>query len=234
MNKLLENINGWTQSGPMGNDKQIWGMIGTALAGKAVDTIFGNNRRRRQQQNTFISPDQIAEYMKPGQEMISQMQSQAQDYMDPNSQFNVQQRGRMEQQGMNQLALQGLMKKRQAAASGLDPGILSAQGRMDQGQMAASLRDQYASQMDRNRQLGQGLLGQAFGGQMKISENIAQSAIAQNQGMRNQANLQQANQGSFWGGLASGVGDFLGTEQGGQFMDNTGQWLSGLFNPGGG
>jgi hypothetical protein len=228
MNKLLNDINGWTQSGPSGNDKQFWGQVAGALAGKAINTIFGGGRRKAPKYNP-ITPEQIAEYMKPAQDMISQMQTQAQSYMDPDSQFNVQQRARMEQQGMNQMALQNLMNKRQAAASGLDSGILQAQGRIGQGNLASSLRDQYATQMDRNRQMGQGLLGRAFQGQMGISENIAQSAIAQNQAMMNQQNMQQANQGSFWGGLGNQVSDWLGTEQGGQFMDNTGQWLGGFM-----
>ena len=59
MNKLLQNIQGWTQSGPMGNDKQI----------------FHNYLFPEPIENTSVTPDEITEHMEPVQNIITnQMQ----------------------------------------------------------------------------------------------------------------------------------------------------------------
>ena len=64
MHKLLENINGWTQSGPMGNVKQF--LPALAIAAGAGGLLAGANATRIMNQPIKaqpISPDEIKNYL---------------------------------------------------------------------------------------------------------------------------------------------------------------------------
>jgi hypothetical protein len=192
MHKLLEDINGWVQNGPMGNDKQQipWG----AIAG-AGSSLLSGWMGARQNPNKPLGPGDIKRYMSPMQGVVNQMQGAygrmqgiGQQMMDPNSGMNQQQQQMMQEQGANQLAMQHMLARRQAAAMGQDSGITAAQNRVSQGQTSRDLYQGHQQALMQNRMQGIGVLGQSQGllgniGSMQtgISENIAQSAIAQRQ-----------------------------------------------------
>ena len=201
MHKLLENINGWVQDGPMGNDKQVNPYL--AFAKWAVPTAvsaYGAWKGAQDPETDIISPEDIKQRLRPIQGNINQMQAGygrmmgiGKDLMDPTSGVNQQQYQMMNEQGQNQMALQNLLARRQAAATGQASGITSAQSTAATGQTARNLGQQYQQGLQQNRQAGIGVLGQAQGllgniGRMQtgLSENIAQSAISQNQKQREQ------------------------------------------------
>jgi hypothetical protein len=170
-----------------------------------------------------ITPGQIRGYMAPVQGTINQMQGSygqmtgyGQDLMDPTSAINQQQRGMMQQQGANQMALQSILQNRQRAAmgGGGGSGMVQAQQRAQQQQLSQSLGQQYQNQMMQNRTQGLGILGnqQSLLGnigrmQMGVQENIAQSAIAQTEWQRaeelRKRQAQQAMVGAIGGGMSS-------------------------------
>ena len=170
------------------------------------------------------------------------------DLMDPNSQVNVDQQNRMSREGSSQLALSTLLNKRQAASSGLDSGILAAQGRAGQQNLSASLRDQFANQMTQNRTQGIGVLGNAqsllgnvgqlqgtmggiqgqMGGiqgqmgqmQLGIDENVAQAQIAGNQWLMDEEQRKQDAKTSMYSAIGGGISSMGGSLMGGyQYTD---------------
>ena len=192
----LERLQNWAQNGPIANDKQApfpW-MLAAGVASNLAGAYLGS----RAPKTESIGPNRIRKMMAPAQDVVNQMQGQygtmsrmGQDLIDPNSNINQQQYQMMQQQGQNQLALQQLLARRQAASMGQDSGITQAQSRGAMAQTARNLGQDYQRALSQNRQVGIGTLGQAQGllgriGQMQtgISENIAQAAIAQNQRQR--------------------------------------------------
>ena len=213
MHKLLENINGWVQNGPAGNDKQFWG----AVAGVGA-SLLGGLLGQKKNPNKAISPGEIRGYMQPTQGVInqmqggySQMQGIGQQMMDPRSQMNQQQYQMMQEQGANQLAMQHMLAKRQAAAMGQDSGITAAQNRASQGQTARDIYQGHQQALMQNRMGGIGVLGQSQGllgniGSMQrgVDENIAQSAIAQRQSQQDEWARRNQAQADMLSGMGSG------------------------------
>ena len=137
--------------------------------------------------------------------------------MDPQSAYNLRQKGFMQEQGANQQALQAILNQRQAAASGVSSGILAGQQRAQGQQVAQSLGSQYQNMLAQNRAQGLGLFGNAqtlLGNinrqQLGVSENIAQAGIAQNQAQRQQQMQQQGQLGGLLGGLGSALIGYVG------------------------
>ena len=238
---LLEKIQGYTHNGPSGNDKQVLPLLagGAALLGAGA-SLYGGMKANEQLQDAPgpTSVEDIQGYMQPVQQRINamrgtvgqmqkgygEMMGLGRQMMDPTSAMNRQQQEMMQQQGANQLALQALLNRRQAAATGQDSGILQAQQRQGAAGMSQSLRDQFQQQMMQNRQAGinqmmgaQGLLGNIgqmqsgmAGQQLGIQENIAQADIAGTQWEQSQAAAKAANTQSMWGGLGQGLMSFAG------------------------
>ena len=250
---LLEKIQGYTHNGPSGNDKQVLPLIagGAALLGAGA-SLYGGWKANQQLEAAPgpTSVEDIQGYMQPVQQQIGAMGQTAkqmqQGYgemmglgrqmMDPTSAMNRQQQQMMQQQGANQLALQSLLNRRQAAATGQDSGIMQAQQRQGAAGMSQSLRDQFQQQMMQNRQAGigqmmgaQGLLGNVAnvqsgmaGHQLGIQENIAQADIAGTQWEQNQAAQRAANTQAMWGGLGQGLMSFAGAGMGAHGQINQG------------
>jgi hypothetical protein len=146
------------------------------------------------------------------QSAYGRMSGIGQDLMDPTSGINQQQYQRMQQQGQNQLALQNLLARRQAAAMGQESGITAAQSRLASSQTARNLGQGYEQALMQNRQAGIGVLGQAGGMlgsigtlQQGISENVAQAAISRNQQQREE----EMRRNELWGSALSGMGGGL-------------------------
>ena len=188
-------------------------------------------------QNTSMTGNEVQAYMKPVQEMIQQQQGTvgqmqsgygesmgfARDMMDPMSAHNLQQRRMMQSQGANNMALQNLLARRQAASMGQESGITQSQQRQATGQMGRNLNQQYQQGLQQQYMQGlsqfnqsQGLLGQIGGmqsgmgqQQLGIQENVAQAEIARrNMDMEiEQAKNNRSSQ--FWSGLAGGTAGAL-------------------------
>lgn len=192
--------------------------------------------------NTMPKGSDIKRQMKPVQDIINQMggtvgQMQsgydtsrqfATEMMDPNSQYNAQQQRMMKDQGNEQMAMQAMLQRRQAAAMGQNSGITAAQGRMGQENMMNDMRKQYQQQLLQQRMAGMGQFNQSQGllgnigsmqsgmgqQQLGIQENIAQADIARSQmAMQQQMADRQGRQGlvtGLMGGLLSGGASLLG------------------------
>jgi len=242
---LLEKIQGYTHNGPSGNNKQFMPiMAGAAILGAGA-SLYGGLKAKKQLEAAPgpTSVEDIQGYMQPVQQQIGgmgqttnqmrqgygEMMGYGRQMMDPNSAMNLQQQRMMQQQGSNQLALQALLNRRQAAATGQDSGIMQAQQRAGAADMSQSLRDQYQQQIMQNRQAGigqmmgaQGLLGNIgqmqsgmAGHQLGIQENIAQADIAGTQWEQSQAAAKAANTQAMWGGIGQGLMSFAGSGIGG-------------------
>ena len=218
MNKLLQNIEGWTQSGPMGNDKQSWGNLIGAGVGLLGNWIGGGSK-----QSIPKGPgeDEIRRMLQSSQDVIGQMQGGyeqmqglGRDLMDPTSAINRQRFGLMQQQGQQNLALQNLLARRQAAAMGQASGITSAQADQRMQNMGQGLVGQYQQGMLGQQNVGLGMLGQAQGllgnilkGQLMIDENIAGADVAQAARAREAALA--AGSGTDWTELGGALGSAL-------------------------
>ena len=230
MHKLLENINGWTQSGPMGNVKQF--LPALAIAAGAGGLLAGANATRIMNQPIKaqpISPDEIKNYLSSSQDVVGQMQGGyqqmtgiGQDMMNPFSMMNRQQRGMQQKFGADQLALQTLLNRRQnAVGGGGNSGVMAAQQMEQRRLLANQLQDQFRNQTQQNYSQGVGVLGGAhnmlggiYSAQSGIDENIAQSAIAQRQALRDEEIGSRQSRASVWSGIGSGllggIGDIAG------------------------
>ena len=87
--------------------------------------------------------------MAPVQGVINQMQSGygqmqnlGQQLMDPNSAMNEMEIQKIQEQSADQLAMQHMLARRQAAAMGQDSGITAAQNRASQAQMSRGVQQQ--------------------------------------------------------------------------------------------
>lgn len=142
--------------------------------------------------NNSITPSQVQQYMLPVQNTIGQMQgaydesvSLSRNLMDPMSAHNQNQRRLQQEQGANSLALQNLLARREAAATGQDSQFTSSQRMMNSRQMGRDLNQQYQLGLQRNYAQGigqfnqsQSMLNPIMAGQLGVQENIAQSDIA--------------------------------------------------------
>jgi hypothetical protein len=183
--------------------------------------------------NTMPSGSDIKKAMRPVQEFINQQQLTAgqmqggfdrsmlfaQEMMDPSSQYNAQQQRMMKDQSNEQMAMQAMLQRRQAAATGQTSGITSAQGRLGQENMMSDMRKQYQQQLLQQRMAGmqqfnqsQGLLGniaslQGSMGQQQlgIQENMAQADIARAQMQMQQEQAKRDRGMSLVSGLMGGV-----------------------------
>tara|TARA_Y100001963_G_C6761911_1_gene439927 strand:+ start:98 stop:862 length:765 start_codon:yes stop_codon:yes gene_type:complete len=211
----LDRLQNWAQNGPMANDKQSLAMLGLGLLGSAGQAYLGSRANPHQP----LGAGAIRKHMRPTQGVIDQMQSgysnlmnQGQQLMDPNSALNQQQRQMMQDQAANQMAMQHLLARRQAAAMGTDSGITAAQNRGTQAQTARDLYQGHQNALFQNRAQGLGIQGQAQGllgniGRMQqgVSENIAQAAIAKRQHQADEWQRRQQAMGDFVGGMGQGA-----------------------------
>ena len=212
----LDRLQNWAQNGPMANDKQMaLGMLALGLAGSAAQAYLGSQANPHQP----LGAGAIRKHMRPTQGGIAKMQSgysnlmnQGQQLMDPNSALNQQQRQMMQDQAANQMAMQHLLARRQAAAMGTDSGITAAQNRGAQAQTARDLYQGHQNALFQNRAQGLGIQGQAQGllgniGRMQqgVSENIAQAAIAKRQHQADEWQRRQQTMADFAGGIGSGA-----------------------------
>jgi len=222
MNKLLENINNWTQSGPMGNDKQ-WVLPALGMAASAYGAWQGMKKNPIKP----FSPGDVRQGMSQTQGVVNQMQggygqmqSLGQGLMDPNSGINQQQQQMLRDQSADQLAMQHMLARRQAAAMGQDSGITAAQNRASQAQMSRGVQQQSQQNLMQNRMQGIGVLGQSQGllgnigrMQMGLDENATQAGIAARQHEMGEWQRRNQAQADMWGGFGSGLMGLYGQGQ---------------------
>jgi hypothetical protein len=215
----LERLQNWAQNGPMANDKQVEPITAMLTLASLATQAYGAYSAAKGADTPTIGPNEIRRRLSRTQGVANQMQGQyglmsriGTDLMDPNSGVNQQQYQMMQDQGQNQLALQQLLARRQAASMGQDSGITHAQSQGAAAQSARNLGQQYQQALSQNRQVGIGTLGQAQGllgriGQMQtgIDENIAQAAIARNQQKRQDELRRNQMMAQGMSGLGSGL-----------------------------
>ena len=220
----LEQIQNWALNGPNANRKEYLSAIlqGAGLAAKAYGAYQMYNDKNKPQ---AITPGQIRGYLSPSQGIANQMQagygqmqSMGRGLMDPNSALNQQQQQMIREQSADQLAMQSLLNRRQAAAMGQASGITAAQNRAAQARMSQGAMQQAQQAFMQNRMQGIGVLGQSQGllgslgrFQQGIDENIAQAAVAQRQQQIGDYERKQDMLGSLFGGLGGGLMDYAGT-----------------------
>lgn len=207
--------------------------MSTALmqaAGVGIN-LAGIIRRMQDERNRpgALSPQDIAGYMQPAQDIANQMQTGVgrlsgigEDLMDPTSTLNQQQQQMLQEQAANQASMQALLNRRQAAAMGQASGITAAQNRTTQAQMARGARQQSLEQQMRNRMSGIGVLGQAQGllgrlgaFQQGLSENLAQAALAQRQQEMGQYDRMSTLRQGMYSGVSEGLLGYAGQGAGG-------------------
>ena len=212
--KLLQDINGWVQNGPMGNDKQ-WVLPALSMGASVASGLMG----ARKNPNQPLGAGAIRGHMAPVQGVINQMQSGygqmqnlGQQLMDPNSAMNEMEIQKMQEQSADQLAMQHMLARRQAAAMGQDSGITAAQNRATQADMNRAQQERILKEMSNKRMQGIGILGQSQGllgniGRMQqgVSENIAQAAIAKQQHKANEWQRRNQIGADVLGGIGSGL-----------------------------
>ena len=170
---------------------------------------YGMYRRMQDERNRpgALSPQDIAGYMQPAQNIAGQMQAGVnrlsgigEDLMDPTSSLNQQQQQMLQQQAANQTSMQALLNRR------------------TQAQMARGARQQSLEQQMSNRMSGIGVLGQAQGllgnlgrFQQGLSENLAQAAIAQRQQEIGQHDRMAALRQAQYSGFGEGLLGYAGT-----------------------
>ena len=212
----LDKINSWVQNGPIGNDRQF-DPITLALGLGA--TAYGAYQGMRKNPNKPVSPSEVRRGLSQTQGVVNQMQSGygqmqglGQGLMDPNSGINQQQQQMLRDQSADQLAMQHMLARRQAAAMGQDSGITAAQNRATQAQMSRGVQQQSQQNLMQNRMQGIGVLGQSQGllgnigrMQMGLDENATQALIAQRQNQMEEWQRRNQAQADMWGGFGSSL-----------------------------
>ena len=212
----LDKINGWVQNGPMGNDKQFDPItLGLGLGASAYSAWKAGQANPVKP----FSPGDVRKGMSQTQGVVNQMQggygqmqSLGQGLMDPNSGINQQQQQMLRDQSADQLAMQHMLARRQAAAMGQDSGITAAQNRATQGQMARGVQQQSQQNLMQNRMQGIGVLGQSQGllgnigrMQMGLDENATQAGIAARQHEMDDWQRRNQAQADMFSGFGSGL-----------------------------
>ena len=212
----LDKINGWVQNGPMGNDKQFDPItLGLGLGASAYSAWKAGQANPVKP----FSPGDVRRGMSQTQGVVNQMQggygqmqSLGQGLMDPNSAINQQQQQMIRNQSADQLAMQHMLARRQAAAMGQDSGITAAQNRAMQGRMAQGAMQQGQQAFMQNRMQGMGVLGQSQGllgnigrMQMGLDENIAQARLAERNYEQQEFERRNMAMSSMLGGIGSGL-----------------------------
>ena len=212
--KLLQDINGWVQNGPMGNDKQ-WILPALSMGASVVSGLMG----ARKNPNQPLGAGAIRGHMAPVQGVVNQMQSGyshmqniGQQLMDPTSAMNEMDIQKIQEQSANQLAMQHMLARRQAAAMGQDSGITAAQNRASQAQMSRGVQQQSQQNLMQNIDRGIGVLGQSQGLlgnigrlQMGLDENATQAGIAGRQYEMGEWQRRNQAQADMWGGFGSSL-----------------------------
>ena len=197
MHDLLENIQNWTQNGPMGNDKMNPGMMLMGLlasAGGIAAAGYGSSLMKK------IRPDDIKRQLKPWYTEIEGMRDQGQDLMDMDSETNQMFRKQYMGNAQDMAASQMMMNQRNMGP-GMS-GMVQAQGRQAYNQANQQGQQNFMNQFTKNLGTGAGMVNNATSQMGQYSENIAQSYIS---------NIQQQNQmnASLWGGISNGLLSFV-------------------------
>ena len=210
----LEQIQNWVHNGPTANDKQF---LLPALSVGA--SLAGGLMAMRKNPNRPITPGEVARDLSRSQGVVNQMQagygqmqSMGQGLMDPNSAINQQQQQMIRNQSADQLAMQHMLARRQAAAMGQDSGITAAQNRATQARMAQGAMQQGQQAFMQNRMQGIGVLGQSQGllgnigrMQMGLDENIAQARLAERNYEQQEFERRNMAMANMLGGIGSGL-----------------------------
>ena len=197
MHDLLENIQNWTQSGPMGNDKMNPGMMLMGLLASAGGIGAAAHGASLMKQ---IKPGDIRRQLKPWFTEIESMRDQGQGLMDMESETNQMFRKQYMQNAQDIAASQMMMNQRNMGP-GMS-GMAQAQGRQAYNQANQQGQQNFMNQFTKNLGTGAGMVNNATSQMGQYSENIAQSYIS---------NIQQQNQmnASLWGGISNGLLSFV-------------------------
>ena len=211
----LEQIQNWAHNGPTANDKQSFLLPALSIGA----SVAGGLMSMRENPNRPITPGEVRRDLSRSQGAVNQMQAgygqmqnMGQGLMDPNSAINQQQQQMIRNQSADQLAMQHMLARRQAAALGQDSGITAAQNRAMQGRMAQGAMQQGQQAFMQNRMQGMGVIGQSQGllgnigrMQMGLDENIAQARLAERNFEQQEWQRRNMAMSSMLGGIGSGL-----------------------------
>ena len=162
------------------------------------DALFGKRKE--------LDLNQIRGHMAPAQGMVNQQTSYAQGLIDPNSKFNIQNRGLLQMMNRSQGQQIGNQMMKMGAQSGVSSGQSMMQARMGMNQSMG----QGSQNTMQNQQQGFGMYGQALGNQMGLSENYANAYVqrinAHNAARQNRVGQMFGLAGAALGGLSYGGG----------------------------
>ena len=152
----------------------------------------------------------IRGHMQPAQNMVNQQTGYAQGLIDPNSQFNVQNRGLLQMMNRSQGQDIGQQMQKMGAMYGASPAQAMMQARMGMNQAMGQGSQNAMQNTMQNQMAGFNLFGQATGAQIGLSENLANAYVQK----INAHNARRANRqgqlfglaGAALGGLSYGPG----------------------------
>jgi len=113
----------------------------------------------------YINPGQISQFMKPTQDIISNITNTGQGLMDPNSSVNLGMRRIMEQRAAEAGQQQMMNARRLAAQTGMSPGQAMMNSQIGMNRAMGDVNQQFQSGL--NARFSQGLGAMQSMGQMQ-------------------------------------------------------------------
>mgnify|MGYP003134494506 CR=1 FL=1 len=166
------------------------------------DKLFGKRKS--------LNINKIKGYMQPAQDMVTQQAGYAQGLIDPNSRFNIQNRGLLQMMNRTQGQQIGNQMQKMGAMTGTSPAQAMMQARMGMNQSMGQGAQNAMQNTMQNQMQGFGMYGQALGNQMGLSENYANAYVQQinasNAARQNRVGQMFGLAGAALGGLSYGPG----------------------------
>ena len=186
------------------------------------DAIFGKRKR--------LDQSKIDDYMAPSRNMFNQQMDIAQDMMDPNSTFNInqQQRVRSDYFDAAQSGNQDLLAM--AAMRGVSPGQTAQMARTGLASSMGGFGNTLADMTQSNYNQGVSMLGNLYGEQKSMDEQKANTYIQQINAHNQSRNQNQMFAQSTLGGLFGKWNPFGGGGEN-QVTDEMTDWINSQMNP---
>ena len=131
----------------------------------------------------YVNPGQIAKFMRPSQDLISEQLGTSRQLMDPRSQINQTMKDLMTQRAAETGQQQMGMMSRMAAQTGMSPGQAMQQAREQMSGAMSNVNQDWMSGLQGQFSQGLGLMGnmtQMQGGLGEMYSNAYLSRVGQN------------------------------------------------------
>tara|TARA_R110002020_G_scaffold343_1_gene1764 strand:- start:1197 stop:1889 length:693 start_codon:yes stop_codon:yes gene_type:complete len=210
MNKLLDNIQNWTQNGPQGNDKQYLPLIGAGISG--ILGIMAANKGADSFEGLDI--EALKEQLKPSLGLIGNMGERAdelwgraKELWDPKSAINQADRSYLKNQSHDVMAnaFRNIGRTNNSSGGGINLSQILA-NKNDMGRnLQTTLGNQFTNSMKTNRSMGNSLFG--MGGSMYGNQLSAQQGYDSTLANAHIQKSAQANtfNAALYGGASQGL-----------------------------